>query len=193
MLHSLVVGLGNPGVEYDATRHNVGFSVVNSFAVGHGLHWSRDKRHRAETAKFPQNGGSVVLAKPTTFMNESGTAVAKLCGFYKIPPQRVIVVYDDIAFEVGDFKINDRAGTGGHNGVADVLEKIGAGFARYRIGVGGKIHRQMDLKDHVLSKFSVEELQILEKKMPEILNYLQVLLDKGAECAMNLANRKKCI
>jgi PTH1 family peptidyl-tRNA hydrolase len=128
-----------------------------------------------------------------TFMNGSGTSVIKLCSFYKIPPIRVVVIYDDIAFGVGDFRISGRAGTGGHNGVADVLEKIGAGFARYRIGVGGKIHRQMDLKDHVLSKFSDEELQILGSKMPEILDYLQLLLDKGAEYAMNLANRKRVL
>jgi PTH1 family peptidyl-tRNA hydrolase len=124
-------------------------------------------------------------------MNESGTAVCNLAHYYRIPAEHVTVIYDDIAFPVGDFWINDREGTGGHNGVADVLEKIGGGFVRYRIGVGGKPDSRMDLKDHVISKFSADELRLLDSKVPEILEYLQVLLDKGVEHAMNLANRKR--
>jgi PTH1 family peptidyl-tRNA hydrolase len=93
---------------------------------------------------------------------------------------------------VGDFRIHCRDGTGGHNGVADILSKIGGGFVRYRIGIGAKINRQMDLRDHVLSHFHGEELEILQNKIPEILDYLQLLLDKGVEHAMNLANRKVC-
>ena len=191
MAYSLIVGLGNPGKEYDLTRHSVGFYVLDTFAAANGLSWSRDEKHGADTGKYRPNGKPVILVKPRTFMNESGSPVAKLCNFYKIPPQRLITVYDDIAFPVGDFRIHNRVGTGGHRGVADILEKIGGGFLRYRIGVGEKLNKQMDLRDYVLSKFSPEELQILTKKMPEILEYLQLLLDKGAEYAMNLANRKK--
>jgi PTH1 family peptidyl-tRNA hydrolase len=186
---SLIVGLGNPGKEYAQTRHSVGFLVLDALIERQSLRWTLDGKHRAETAK----DGNLVLAKPVTFMNDSGTAVASLCEFYKIPPRRVVVICDDIAFDVGDFRINDRAGTGGHNGVADILEKIGAGFVRYRIGIGGKMCKEMDLKDHVMSRFSDGESRVLRDKMPEILNYLQLLLDKGAECAMNLANRKKIL
>jgi PTH1 family peptidyl-tRNA hydrolase len=193
MANSLIIGLGNPGAEYDLTRHNVGFLVVDAFANEKRLCWTLSKKHGAHTAKCPLEEGSVILAKPTTYMNDSGTAVLKLCGYYKIPATNVIVIYDDIAFPVGDFRIHGREGTGGHNGVGDILSKIGGGFIRYRVGVGEKLHPQMDLKDHVLSKFSAEELQILKDAMPKILEYLQLLLDKGLEHAMNLANRKKII
>ncbi|MDR3144182.1 MAG: aminoacyl-tRNA hydrolase [Puniceicoccales bacterium] len=190
MARCLVVGLGNPGKEYESTRHSVGFYIVDALAAKNGLRWETDRRHCAQLAKCPDG---VILAKPTTFMNESGTAVAFLSRYYRIPTERLVVIYDDIAFPVGDFRINDREGTGGHNGVADILAKIGGGFARYRIGVGGKPDRRMDLVDHVLSKFSADELSLLNSKIPEILEYLQLLLDKGAEHAMNLANRKKVL
>jgi PTH1 family peptidyl-tRNA hydrolase len=186
----LVVGLGNPGKEYDLTRHNAGFFVIDAFAERNNLKWTLDKKHGAEVAKYSTGPANVILAKPMTFMNESGTAVAKLCGYYKIPPEKVIVIYDDIAFPLGDFRMHDREGTGGHNGVADILSKIGGGFVRYRVGIGEKMNRQMVLSDYVLSKFSIEELQILENKTPKILEYLQLLLDKGIEHAMNFANRE---
>ncbi|MDR1595814.1 MAG: aminoacyl-tRNA hydrolase [Puniceicoccales bacterium] len=190
MAYGLIVGLGNPGVEYAVTRHNAGFLVIDAFANKSGLRWVLDKKHCAWTAKRFRNSTSLILAKPTTFMNESGTAVSKLCGYYRVPPTKVVVVYDDIAFPVGDFRIHQREGTGGHNGVADVLSKIGGGFVRYRIGIGAKTNKQMDLKDHVVGRFSEDELKILQNKMSEILDCLQLLLDKGTEHAMNLANRK---
>ncbi|MDR1891087.1 MAG: aminoacyl-tRNA hydrolase [Puniceicoccales bacterium] len=193
MANSLIIGLGNPGTEYDLTRHNVGFLVVDAFANEKGLRWTLNKKHKAHTTKFSKDDELVILAKPTTYMNESGTAVLKLCSYYKIPATRVIVIYDDIAFPVGDFKIHGREGTGGHNGVGDILSKIGGGFTRYRVGIGEKLHPQMDLKDHVLSKFSADEVQILKDTMPKILEYLQLLLDKGLEHTMNLANRKDFI
>jgi PTH1 family peptidyl-tRNA hydrolase len=132
----------------------------------------------------------VILAKPMTFMNESGVAVLKLWSHHKIPPTKVVIVYDDIAFSVGDFKIHGREGTGGHNCVADIMAKIGGGFVRYRIGIGETLHQRMDLKDRVLSTFSADELKILKDKMPKILEYLQLLLGNGLEHTMNLANRK---
>jgi PTH1 family peptidyl-tRNA hydrolase len=193
MGYSLVVGLGNPGREYALTRHSVGFMVVEAAVAALNGRWVVDRKHGAEVARHSVGGNWLIFAKPLSFMNESGMAVTRLCAYYKIPPQKTVIIYDDIAFPVGDYRINARDGTGGHNGVADVLEKIGGGFLRYRIGVGGKLHRQMDLRDHVLSRFSEADLQILNAKMPEILKYLHLLLDKGVEHAMNLANRKKVI
>jgi PTH1 family peptidyl-tRNA hydrolase len=191
MAYGLIVGLGNPGMEYCLTRHSVGFFVIDALASKNGLRWTLRKNQKAEIAKYSRNEKNIILAKPATFMNESGEAVARLCAYYKVVPAEVIVIYDDIGFSVGDFRMHDREGTGGHNGVADILAKIGGGFARYRIGIGAKINGQMDLKDHVLGKFSEVELQILKGKIPEILEYLDLLLDKGIEHAMNLANRKK--
>jgi PTH1 family peptidyl-tRNA hydrolase len=126
-------------------------------------------------------------------MSESGIAVLKLCGYDKIWATRVIVMYDDIAFPVGDFKIHGREGTGGHNGVGDLFSKIGGDSTRERVGIGETLHPQMDLKDHVLSKCSTDELQISKDTMPKILKYLQLLLDKGREHTINLANRKDFI
>lgn len=189
----LIVGLGNPGKEYESTRHNAGFLVVDAFAKKNNLGWSLDRKHCAHTAKHFSSSGTAILAKPTTFMNESGTAVLQLCSYYKIPPENVIVVHDDIAFAVGDFRVHLRESSGGHNGIADILSKIGNGFLRYRIGIGEKISKEMDLRDHVIGRFSEEEAKILQSKMPEILEYLQLLLDKGMEHVMNLTNRKKIL
>ena len=191
MEYALIVGLGNPGHEYEWTRHNVGFLVLDSVAKEMGLKWTAAARHNAQVAKISRGNSIVILAKPQTFMNDSGTAVASLCHYYKIPTSNVIVVYDDIAFEVGDYRVHMREGTGGHNGVRDILSKIGGGFVRFRVGIGKKNNREMDLKDYVLSNFSLPERDILEQKMPEIFTYLKLLLDKGVEHVMNFANREK--
>ena len=191
MFFRLIVGLGNVGDRYDGTRHNVGFYVLDALASKKDLSWAYDEKREAFVSKFVYGGFSIVLAKPTTLMNGSGSAVAKLCHFYKIHPTDVIVVYDDIAFDVGDFRMTSSEGTGGHNGVADVLNKIGGGFVRLRVGIGQKPIKQMDLKDHVISKFSQEEIDILDKIMHEIFSCLKLLLDKGIEYTMNFANRKK--
>ncbi|MDR1413447.1 MAG: aminoacyl-tRNA hydrolase [Puniceicoccales bacterium] len=183
---ALLVGLGNPGKEYELTRHNIGFLLIDAFASRNNLRWTLNKRQEAEVLKYSAASGNVILAKPMTFMNESGTAVAKLCSYYKIPSGKVVIIYDDIAFALGDVRIHAREGTGGHNGIADILSKIGGGFVRFRVGIGEKPNRQMILSDYVLSKFSPEELQTLAEKTPKILEYLQLLLDKGIEDVMTL-------
>ncbi|MDR1433374.1 MAG: aminoacyl-tRNA hydrolase [Puniceicoccales bacterium] len=191
MSYSLVVGLGNPGKEYELTRHNAGFLAVDAFAAKNGLRWSADRKYMATAARHHASGRTVILAKPTTFMNGSGTAVSQLCNYYKISPKGVIIIHDDVAFAVGDYRIHIRESSGGHNGIADILSKIGSEFTRYRIGIGAVANEQIELSEYVLGKFTGEELQILKSKTSEILEHLQLLLDKGIEHAMNLANRKK--
>lgn len=191
MARRLIVGLGNVGREYDFTRHNVGFFILDALACDNGLVWSLDKKHEAFVAKWQYKNDIIFLAKPTTFMNLSGRAVASLCKYYKILNEDIIVVYDDIAFHVGDVRVCLRDGCGGHNGVADVLSKVGGGFTRFRIGIGSKPTKQMDLKDYVLSKFSQDEIKILEGRMPEILEYLKLLLDKNSKDDINPTNRDK--
>lgn len=187
----LVVGLGNPGDQYARTRHSLGYRVIDRFCTSHNGTWKMEKKLRSLICIFNQPDYTLVLAKPTTYMNDSGCAVQKVCQFYKILPNDVIVVYDDIGFDVGDYRITPRVGTGGHNGVADILPHIGPGFTRFRVGIGQKKFPDMDLKEHVLSRFTEREEEILAKMFPEILNDLQLLLDKGAEYSMNLINRKK--
>ena len=134
----LLVGLGNPGPKYDATRHNIGFALADSVAVAAGADgwktWGK-----ALVCKVPQGSGSLsslLLAKPQTFMNLSGEAVQALMAFYKIPPAEVVVVTDDITLPIGSLRVRTSGGHGGHNGLRDIIEKIGEGFPRIRIGLG---------------------------------------------------------
>jgi PTH1 family peptidyl-tRNA hydrolase len=145
----------------------------------------------AEVAIVKRCGINRILAKPETFMNDSGRSVRKICQFFKIQSSEVAVICDDISFDLGKFKLTVRSGSAGHNGIIDILEKIGHGFARLRVGVGAKKHRAMDLKDHVLGKFTDGELAVIESIIPEILIDLQLLLDKGLECSIDLTNRRK--
>lgn len=190
MDYRLMVGLGNPGRDYVGTRHNVGFYTIDRWAQKMGVTWKVEKKFNAEVARVKREyAEDLFLLKPMTFMNNSGDAVVKFCRFFKISSEKVIVIYDDIAFEVGKVKIDQRDGTGGHNGVADILRKLGGGFVRFRVGVGHKANKEMDLKDFVLSHFSELEQREIALKTDEILKCLQLLLDKGAEYAMNFANR----
>ncbi|MDE6432537.1 MAG: aminoacyl-tRNA hydrolase [Opitutales bacterium] len=189
MNRKLIVGIGNPGEEYAATRHNVGARVVDRFCLLlHGT-WKKEKKLSSTLCVINQLGYTLILAKPDVYVNESGSAVQKICQFYKIPIEDVIIIYDDVAFDVGDFRLSIQSGTGGHNGVADILSHIGPGFVRFRVGVGPK--HFLDLKDHVLGRFTEAEEGILAHILPEILCDLQLLLDKGPEYSMNLTNRKK--
>jgi PTH1 family peptidyl-tRNA hydrolase len=193
MFFKVIIGLGNHGMLYENTRHNIGFAALDYFAKMRGYTaWKQEKAMSAFSIKIPQEDGNLLLIKPDTFMNLSGIPVAKICSFYKIPSNEVVVICDDISLDVGIIKITERIGTAGHNGVKSILEKIGPGFIRFRIGVGGKQHPEMDLADHVLSKFSTEELEILAKKLPNIGDNLKLLLDKGVSSAMNVTNRRIC-
>ncbi|MDR3317717.1 MAG: aminoacyl-tRNA hydrolase [Puniceicoccales bacterium] len=193
MFFKVVVGLGNYGVLYEHTRHNMGFIVIDSFAKALGYEiWKREKGMSVFLMKIPQLDGSLLLIKSSGYVNQSGGPVAKVCSFYKILSQEVIIICDDITLELGNVKITERQGTAGHNGVKDILEKIGPGFIRFRVGIGQKKYPEMGLTDHVLSRFDEGEGEILAKKMPNICNDLQLLLDKGILSAMNIVNRSIC-
>ncbi len=185
-----MVGLGNPGVDYIGTRHNIGADVLDVFINRLNLSWAFDKKFNANLIKVVLHGSTVLIAKPATFMNESGISVGKICDFFKLVPSDVLVVCDDITIDVGNAKLVSSEGTAGHNGVADISKHIGNGFSRYRIGVGCKANKQMDLKDHVLGKFSSDEMSILSSNINNLIEDLNLVLDKGVEYAMNLINRK---
>lgn len=185
----LVVGLGNPGEQYSLTRHNVGYRVVDDFCSSLRGTWKKEKRFCSELGMINQAERTLILVKPDVFMNDSGIAVQKVFQFYKPDIEDVVIIYDEVAFEVGDYRLSTRPGTGGHNGVADVLSHIGPGFVRFRIGIGPK--HFPDIKDHVLGRFTEAEERTLARVFPEILHDLQLLLDKGPEYSMNLVNRKK--
>src|SRR5262245_60695993 len=134
---TLIAGLGNPGREYAATRHNLGFAVVDALAAAEGLKWKHESRFEAETARWDVRPGVTrLLVKPQTFMNESGRACRALLDFHKVPPAALIAAYDDFNIDLGLVKVSVTGSAGGHNGVASLLEHVGDGFVRYRLGIG---------------------------------------------------------
>ena len=188
---SLVAGLGNPGREYEKTRHNLGWVVLDALARQHGLAWKASSRFAAQVARWDfAPGRTRWLAKPLTFMNDSGRAVAALARFHKLEPGEIAAVYDDLTIDLGLVKVTVTGSAGGHNGVASLLEHLGAGFARYRVGIGPKEPAQMELTDFVLGKFSPEQKNLLNQKLETHVDGLDLLLSRGAEAAMNQLNRR---
>jgi PTH1 family peptidyl-tRNA hydrolase len=188
---SLVAGLGNPGRDYDNTRHNVGFVVVEALARQLGLAWQKQRSFEAEIARWdPEPGRTVYFAKPLTYMNESGRALQAMTGFYKIPGSAVIAVYDDLTINLGLVKVTVSGSAGGHNGVASLLARLGNGFVRYRIGIGPKEPPQMDIKDFVLGKFTSEQQHLIDQNLERYVSGLRLVIDHGADRAMNQLNRR---
>ena len=188
---SIVAGLGNPGRDYVDTRHNYGWIVVDAFARRHGLSWKEQARFEAEVARWdPSPDRTVWLMKPLTFMNESGRSLGAFARFHKAAPTQVAVVYDDLTIDLGLRKVSHVGSAGGHNGVASVLEHLGQGFARYRLGIGPKTPPQMDLKDFVLGKFTPEQLALVQTNLETTLDGLELLLTRGIAHAMNQLNRR---
>jgi PTH1 family peptidyl-tRNA hydrolase len=187
----LVAGLGNPGRTYMNTRHNLGWVVIDAFARKHGLTWHDEPSFEAMLSRWDPPSGVLWLAKPLTFMNDSGFAVGAITRFHKLAVDEVCVVHDDLNIELGRVKVSITGSAGGHNGVASVLEHLGDGFARYRLGIGPKEPKEMDMKDFVLSKFSSEQRVIIDQKLDLYVQDLELLLESGADRAMNQINRKE--
>jgi len=188
---TLIAGLGNPGREYAATRHNLGFSVVAALAAAEGLTWKSDSRFEARLARWDVRPGVTrLLVQPQTYMNDSGRALRALLDFHKLAPGDLIAAYDDINIDLGLVKVSVTGSAGGHNGVASLLEQVGGGFVRYRLGIGAARPAGMDLKDFVLGKFSPEESTLIDQKLNTFVEGLRLLLASGPAHAMNLLNRR---
>ena len=191
MFLSLVAGLGNPGRDYEHSRHNLGWVVLDALAKKHGLAWKKAPQFEAEIARWDVGAGrSRWLLKPLTFMNESGRAVSALARFYKLAPETVAAVYDDLTIDLGLVKVTTTGSAGGHNGVASLLEHLGDGFVRYRMGIGPKQPAQMELSDFVLGKFTPDQQIIVTQKLDHYVEGLELLLSRGVEPAMNQLNRR---
>jgi PTH1 family peptidyl-tRNA hydrolase len=188
---SLVAGLGNPGREYEHTRHNTGWLVLDALARKHRLAWKQAGQFEAELARWDFTPGRTRwLVKPQTFMNDSGRSIAALARFYRIEPEAISAVYDDLTIELGLVKVTVSGSAGGHNGVESLLSHVGDGFVRYRIGIGPKQPPQMELTDFVLGKFTPEQQIILSQKIDHYVEGLELLLARGIEPAMNQLNRR---
>ncbi len=164
----IVAGLGNPGAKYDGTRHNAGFVAIDYIAKECGVKIDRAKFHSL-VAECEISGVRVLLMKPETFMNLSGTAIAEAARFYKIPPERVLVLHDEISFEPGFLRIRRRGSAGGHNGLKSIIECLGSeDFPRIKIGVGKKPHPEYDLVDWVLGKLDSQGVEKLRSRLSDV-------------------------
>lgn len=184
----LVVCLGNVGEQYENTRHNIGFEVADELAGRKGIPLQRLK-HRALTNTTELGGKKVLLMKPVTFMNLSGEAAGEAARFYKIPPERVLVVCDDVALPAGKLRIRTGGSAGGHNGLKNLIQHLGTDrFPRVRIGVGQKPHPDYDMADWVLGKFQGEDRKAMDEAVKKAADAVECLLKEGADRAMNRFN-----
>ncbi len=185
----VIVGLGNPGGEYERTRHNVGFRCVDRLASRHGARFSTTAC-RSRLAQFAMEGRDIVLAKPRTFMNLSGQAAQGLVHRYRIPPEALIVVYDDVDLPLGKLRIRPSGRAGGHNGMKSIITALNTeSFVRLRLGVG-RPEREMDdtLIDHVLGGFSAAEEKVVQEAVERACDALERLIADGVDAAMNEFN-----
>ena len=186
----IIAGLGNPTKEYDKTRHNVGFAVIDRLSDRYGIDVS-ERKHKALCGRGVLEGEKVVLLKPQTFMNLSGESVRAAADYYKVPPQQVLVIYDDISLEPGQLRIRAKGSAGGHNGMKNIIAHLGTQeYPRVRVGIGDK-PRGMDLADYVLSRFSKGEQEKMEQAFAEAAEAAAMIAGQGLDKAMNHFNQKK--
>lgn len=185
----LIVGLGNPGLEYAKTRHNAGFIAIDKLAKDIGCDFNKNK-HSALFGEGNIGGRRVLLAKPQTYMNNSGTAVLGLSSFYKVPVENIIIMFDDISLDVGKIRIRRKGSAGGHNGIKDIIEVFGTEeIMRIKIGVGERIDKSSDLKNHVLGKISKEDLEEFDKATDMAVSAVKEIIGRGIDSAMNKYSR----
>lgn len=182
----LIVGLGNPGSQYQNTRHNVGFMLVETLARRHGLQF-KNSRQRAEIARGTVAGVPIILAEPVTFMNESGNAVVRLLAYYRVPIDRLIVVCDDLDLPFGTLRVRGAGSAGGQRGLQSIVQSTGTdGFARLRLGIGRPPGSAIN---YVLGRFPPDE----ERRLPALLEIgadaIEMAIQDGVDVAMNRFNR----
>lgn len=186
----IIAGLGNPTKEYDKTRHNVGFSVIDVLADRYNMDVS-ERKHKAFCGRGAVEGQKVVLMKPQTFMNLSGESIRAAMDFYKADPEDVLIIYDDVSLEPGQLRIRQKGSAGGHNGIKNIISHLGTQeFPRIKVGVGAKPPR-MDLADYVLSRFSQGEQKLMEEAFKEAAEAAVMIMTEGLDRAMNHFNTKK--
>ena len=184
----LVVGLGNPGDKYENTRHNVGFMTADVLAERKGVPVQRLK-FKALTTTLTLGGAQVLLMKPVTYMNLSGEAVGEAARFYKIPPERVLVISDDVSLPAGKLRIRRSGSAGGHNGLKNTIAHLGTdAFPRIKVGVGGKPHPDYDMADWVLGKLSGEDKKAVDAAVERAADAVERYIQDGPDKAMSLFN-----
>lgn len=186
----IIAGLGNPSREYEKTRHNVGFEAIDLLADKLGVKLT-DKKHRACCGIGMIGTEKVILSKPQTYMNLSGESIGSMADYYKVEPDHIIVICDDINLEEGQLRIRAKGSAGGHNGLKSIINHLGSQeFLRIRVGVGEK-PKEMDLADYVLGRFPKAQEALMEDAYKAAAEASVMMVEDGADAAMNLYNRKK--
>lgn len=184
----LVAGLGNPGKPYEGTRHNAGFEVIDRLAAAVGAEVKK-KRFAALVGEAQVQGRTLLLIKPQAYMNRSGQAVAAAMGFYRLPLERLLVITDDAALEPGRLRLRAKGSAGGHNGLADIIEKVNSqDFARLRVGIG--LSGGGDMADYVLSRPPAKEREILDRAIETAVQAALCWITEGLDAAMNRYNKE---
>lgn len=184
-----IVGLGNPGTRFNATRHNIGFEVIERLAYDHNIKVDK-KKHHAFIGKGVIKGEKVVLMMPQTYMNDSGRSIADALNFYKESADSVIVVYDDTSLDIGRLRIREKGSAGGHNGIKSIISHLGTQtFDRVKVGVGEK-PPGWDLADYVLSRFEGAEMTTMQASVKMSADAVVAMIDEGVATAMNRFNGK---
>lgn len=181
----LIVGLGNPGKEYENTRHNIGFEVIDYLASKYNIDINREK-FKGVYGEGYIGGEKVILLKPITYMNLSGESIREIKNFYKMEDEEILVIYDDISLEVGKLRIRAKGSAGGHNGIKSIISNLSSDvFPRIKVGVGAPKH---DLVSHVLGKFTKEENEVLKKSIQASADAVEIIIKEEVQSAMNKFN-----
>lgn len=181
----IIAGLGNPGREYDMTRHNIGFEVIDYLAEQYNVKVNKLK-FKSLYGETNLGGEKVYLVKPQTYMNLSGEAIREFCAFYKIPSENVIIINDDISLEAGKVRIRRKGSAGGHNGLKSIIYQLGTDeFPRIKMGVGAPKHDGYDLADYVLGRFTKDEIPVLEDAIIRASKAAAEIVRAGVDSAMN--------
>lgn len=186
----IIVGLGNPGRQYEGTRHNAGFIALNYIAEELGVKINKVK-FKSTVGQATISGKRCLLMKPSTYMNLSGQAVTEAMNFYKIPPQQVVILSDDISLDVGVIRIRRKGSDGGQKGLQNIIYLSGSDeFPRVKIGIGKKPHPDYELKDWVLSRFTDKDKKLIAERLPDIKGAVEYIVDGDIDKAMNLYNQR---
>lgn len=184
----IIAGLGNPGAKYEMTRHNAGFLAMDLLAIKENINIKKLKFHSL-VSDAVISGKRCLIMKPQTMMNNSGEAVVEAAKFYKIPPENIIIVYDDISLDVGQTRIRRKGSAGGHNGIKSIIAHLGSeNFPRIKIGVGKKPHPDYDLVNWVLGRFPKEQEAELKSALENCVSALELIINGDIDKAMNLYN-----
>ena len=184
---NIIAGLGNPESKYDKTRHNIGFRLIDELAVRNGITFS-DRKHNGLVGKGIISGEKVILLKPLTYMNLSGECVGPAADYYKVEPENVIILFDDISLDVGRIRIRKKGSAGGHNGIKSIIAHLGSeNFPRLKFGVGDK-PKEMDLADYVLGRFSSQDEATVSEGIKRACEAVECMIGEGCDAAMNKYN-----